>query len=137
MNRLDRRGVAALEFSIVGAIFFITMFVIFGFGQYAITIHSLRMLANAGARDLMINCYTDAVTTQTTYSSPSDCQNYKPLPSNTARQAVAPFLFSGGSKPSLKVSLGTKTLIVIASQSMLMPVWGKSLNAQATTSIPF
>ena len=36
------------------------MFAIFDLGLYAITMQSLRTLANAGARAVMISCYTDA-----------------------------------------------------------------------------
>ena len=61
MRKLDQRGVAALEFCLVAVPFFTLMFAIFDLGRYAITMQSLRMLANAGARANMINCYTPAV----------------------------------------------------------------------------
>ena len=70
MRKLDQRGVAALEFCLVAVPFFLLMFAIFDLGRYAITMQSLRMLANAGARTMMIKCYTPAVTTNT---SPSGC----------------------------------------------------------------
>ena len=57
MRKLDQRGVAALEFCLVAVPFFTLMFAIFDLGRYAITMQSLRMLANAGARAIMINCY--------------------------------------------------------------------------------
>ena len=50
MRKLDQRGVAALEFCLVAVPLFTLMFVIFDLGRYAITMQSLRMLANAGAR---------------------------------------------------------------------------------------
>ena len=50
MRKLDQRGVAALEFCLVAVPLFILMFAIFDLGRYAITMQSLRMLANAGAR---------------------------------------------------------------------------------------
>ena len=48
MRKLDQRGVAALEFCLVAVPLFTLMFVIFDLGRYAITMQSLRMLANAG-----------------------------------------------------------------------------------------
>ena len=61
MRKLDQRGVAALEFCLVAVPLFTLMFAIFDLGRYAITMQSLRTLANAGARAMMINCYTHAV----------------------------------------------------------------------------
>ena len=54
MRKLDQRGVAALEFCLVAVPLFILMFAIFDLGRYAITMQSLRTLANAGAREVMI-----------------------------------------------------------------------------------
>ena len=65
MRKLDQRGVAALEFCLVAVPLFTLMFAIFDLGRYAITMQSLRMLANAGARAVMINCYTDAAINKT------------------------------------------------------------------------
>ena len=62
MRKLDQRGVAALEFCLVAVPLFILMFAIFDLGRYAITMQSLRMLANAGARAMMISdCYVNNV----------------------------------------------------------------------------
>ena len=47
MRKLDQRGVAALEFCLVAVPLFFLMFAIFDLGRYAITMQSLRMLANA------------------------------------------------------------------------------------------
>ena len=88
MRKLDQRGVAALEFCLVAVPLFILMFAIFDLGRYAITMQSLRMLANAGARAVMI-CY-DVV--NKTYTG---CTG-DPLPSDAAKKAVAPFSYSGG-----------------------------------------
>lgn len=143
MIKLNQRGTAAFEFCIVGAMFFITFFVIIDMGRFALTKHSLQMLANAGARDLMINCYTNAVTTNT---SPSSCITYTPLPTDPARKAVAPFLFSTAGSPTLAVQTptdGSKALVIKASLpsfTMLTPFWsstGVSFNASATTSVPY
>ena len=129
MRKLDKRGVAAFEFCLVALPLFIMMFAIFDLGRYAITMQSLRMLANAGARAVMISY--DA--TNNTYTGCSG----DPLPSDAAKQAVAPFLYSGGLTPTLDVT----ALNVTASQpgfTMLVPVWGTAFNApSASTSIPF
>jgi Flp pilus assembly protein TadG len=58
MRKLDQRGVAALEFCLVAVPLFMFMFAIFDLGRYAITVQSLRALANAGARVMMVNCCT-------------------------------------------------------------------------------
>jgi hypothetical protein len=145
MRKLDQRGVAAFEFCLAAMSVFILMFVIFDLGRYAITMQSLRMLANAGARAMMIACYTPAVIVNT---SPSGCTG-DPLPSDAAKQAVAPFLYFGGLTPTLNITqsippppaTATPTaLTVTASQpsfTMLMPIWGTALNApSASTSVP-
>jgi TadE-like protein len=133
MRKLDKRGVAALEFCLVAVPLFTLMFAIFDLGRYAITMQSLRMLANAGARAVMI-CYD--VPNKTYAGCTGD-----PLPSDAAKQAVAPFSYSGGHPPTLAVALGATALNVTASQpsfTMLMPIWGTALNApSASTSIPF
>jgi Flp pilus assembly protein TadG len=128
MRKLDQRGVAALEFCLIAVPLFTLMFAIFDFGRYAITMQSLRMLANAGARAVMISY--DATTN--TYTG---CAG-DPL-SDAAKQAVAPFLYSGGLTPQLVAG----ALTVTASQpgfTMLTPIWGTAFNApSASTSIPF
>jgi len=136
MRKLDRRGVAALEFCLVAAPIFILTFAIFDLGRYAITMQSLRMLANAGARKMMIVCYTPAVTTNT---SPSGCiGDYLSVPE---KQALVPFLYAGGLTTTLNTVAGGNTLTVTASEpgfNMLMPIWGAALNApRASTSVPF
>jgi Flp pilus assembly protein TadG len=131
MRKLDKRGVAALEFCLVAVPLFTLMFAIFDLGRYAITMQSLRMLANAGARAVMI-CYD--VPNKTYTGCTGD-----PLPSDAAKKAVAPFSYSGG-PPTLAVALGATVLTVTASQpgfTMLMPIWGTAFNAlSASTSIP-
>jgi Flp pilus assembly protein TadG len=136
MRKLDNRGVASFEFILVFVPLFSLMFVIFDLGRYAITRQSLNALADAGARAVMINCYTPAVIQQ---NSPSGCTT-SPL-STTAQQNAAPFLFSGGLTPTLNVTAGANALTVTASQpsfAMIMSIWGAALNApSATTTIPF
>jgi hypothetical protein len=137
MRRLDQRGVAAFEFCLVAAPLFILMFVIFDFGRYAITVQSLRALANAGAREIMINCYTEAAIQKT---SPTGCGG-DPLPSDDAKKAVAPFLYNGGLAPTLDAAAGASPIVVTASQpgfTMLMPIWGSSFDhPSASAKIPF
>jgi Flp pilus assembly protein TadG len=133
MKMLNERGTAALEFCLVAVPLFTLMFAIFDLGRYAITMQSLRMLANAGARAVMI-CYD--VPNKTYTGCTGD-----PLPSDAAKQAVAPFLYSGGLTPTLNAAQRASALTVTASQlgfKMLMPIWGGALGApSASTSIPF
>jgi len=107
-------------------------------GRYAITMQSLRTLASAGARAVMISCYTPALL-QSPPQSPSICGG-DPM-STTAKQTAAPFLYRGGLTPTLSVASSGSNLTVTASQAgftMLMPIWGTALNApSASTQIPF
>ena len=135
MRKLDQRGVAALEFCLVAVPLFTLMFAIFDLGRYAITIQSLRALANAGSRATMIKCYTPAAID---HKSPSGCTgNYL---SDAQKQAIAPFLYAGGLTPTLSTASGATSLTITASLpgfTMLMPIWGTALNApSASTSIP-
>ena len=135
MRKLDQRGAGAFEFVLVGMPLFILMCVIFDLGRYAITMQSLRALANAGARTWMINdCFVNSAMTKTTPTCSGD-----PLPSLAAKKAVAPMI--GGLSPSLSTATGASVLTVTASISsfkMLMPIWGTTLNApSASTTIPF
>jgi hypothetical protein len=136
MRNLDQRGVAALEFCLVAVPLFTLMFAIFDLGRYAITMQSLRTLANAEARANMINCYTPAAIRNT---SPSSCTG--DYLSAAQKQAIAPFLYAGGLTPTVNTAAAASALTVTASQlgfTMLMPIWGTALNApSASTSIPF
>lgn len=135
MRKLDQRGIGAMEFCLVAVPLFILMFAIFDLGRYAITMQSLRALANAGARTWMINdCYVNNAIKKT----PPTCSG-DPLPAAEDKKAVAPML--GGLSPSLSTTTGASVLTVTASVSgfnMLMPIWGTALNApSAATTIPF
>ncbi|WP_245502128.1 TadE family protein [Bradyrhizobium betae] len=137
MRKLDQRGIGAMEFCLVALPLFLLMFTIFDLGRYAITMQSLRALANAGARTWMINdCYVNSALSRTTPTCTGD-----PLPSDAAKQAVAPMLFAGGLTPTLSTTGGASALTVTASDpsfKMLMPIWGTTLNApSASTTIPF
>src|SRR6476659_7300408 len=124
MRRLDQRGVAALEFCLVAVPLFILMFAIFDLGRYAITMQSLRMLANAGARAVMIDdCYVNNVIKKISPTCSGD-----PLP--TKKQDIAPFLYAGGLTPTLNTAAGATALTITASEpgfTMLMPIWGATL----------
>src|SRR4051812_17044308 len=99
MRKLDQRGMAAWEFCIVGSVFFTLVFMIFDLALYALTMQSLRTLANAGSRATMINaCYMDAAIGKTTPTCSGD-----PL-SDTTKRAVAPFLFGGSLTPTLSIT---------------------------------
>ncbi|WLA68403.1 TadE family protein [Bradyrhizobium diazoefficiens] len=136
MRTLDQRGAAAFEFCLVGGALFTLIFAIFDFGRYAITMQSLRMLADASARANMLSCYSPAVLAS---NSPSSCTG--DYLTAAQKQAIAPFLYSGGLSPTVTTAAGTSVLTVTASQSgfsMLFPVWGTSLNAPSvSTQIPF
>jgi hypothetical protein len=138
MKKLDQRGVAALEFCLVAVPLLTLMFAIFDLGRYVITVQSLRALADAGARAIMINdCYVSNVMHKNTPTCSGD-----PLPSDAAKKAVAPFLYNGGLTPTLSAPAAAITpLTVTASQprfTMLMPIWGTTLNGpSASTKIPF
>jgi Flp pilus assembly protein TadG len=137
MRKLDQRGIGAMEFSLVALPLFILMFAIFDLGRYAITMQSVRALANAGARATMIKCYTPAAIART---SPSGCTGS--YMSNTDMQNAAPFLYgNGGGTPTLNTATGAAALTVTASQpgfNMIMPIWGTILNTpSASTSVPF
>ncbi|PAY05935.1 pilus assembly protein TadE [Bradyrhizobium sp. UFLA03-84] len=138
MRKLDQRGVAALEFCIVAVPLFTLIFAIIDFGRYAITMQSLRALADAGARANIIQCYTPAVIAGT---SPSACTT--DYLSDTQKQAAAPFLYNSsvGLSPTVTTTAGASALTVTASSpnfQMMMSVWGTSFNApSASTQIPF
>ncbi|WP_456628316.1 TadE/TadG family type IV pilus assembly protein [Bradyrhizobium sp. URHC0002] len=136
MRKLDNRGASSFELILVFVPLFTLIFGIFDLGRYTITMQSLRTLAGAGARAVMIQCYTpDVVQNQ----SPAGCTG-DPM-STTAKQNAAPFLYRGGLTPTLSVASSGNNLTVTASQTgfaMLMPIWGTALNApSASTTIPF
>jgi Flp pilus assembly protein TadG len=144
MRKLDQRGVAALEFCLVAAAFFITVFAIFDLGVYAITVQSLHRLADAGARATMVNtvgnaCYTEWVIYHKTTTP--NCSG-DPLSAAGAKQAVAPFLYSSSGPPTLSMTTGANAVTVTASQpgfTMLTPfIWPAVFNAPSvSTEIPF
>jgi Flp pilus assembly protein TadG len=140
MKKLDERGVAAFEFTLVAVPLFTLMFVIFDFGRYAITVQSLRALANAEARAIMISdCYRNARIANAT--NLSACA--QDLLSTAQKQAAAPFLFSAGSAPKVVPAGATSPLTITVSKddfTVMVPIsiWSTALNAPSVkTSIPF
>ena len=152
MRKLDQRGVAAFEFCLVAAAFFTLVFAIFDLGRYAITVQSLRKLAEAEARAMMVCCYTPAklgtpVPTPTTLScpttaatSPSGCTGS--YLTTLQMQSLAPFSFVGGVSPSVSIQPQGSALVVTAQQTnvnMLTPfIWPAAFNGpSASTQVPF
>jgi Flp pilus assembly protein TadG len=165
MRKLDQRGVAAFEFCLVAAAFFTIVFAIFDLGRYAITVQSLRKLAEAEARAMMVCCYTPAALgtpvpnpatlscPATAATSPSGCScppPAAPSPSGcissylTADQmkSLAPFSFVAGVAPIVLIQTQGSALVVTASQTnfnMLTPlIWPAAFNGpSASTQVPF
>ena len=148
MIKLNKRGTAALEFCLVAVPFFLLIFAIFDLGRYAITVQSLRALADAGARAQMLCANTPAnVASLVKRSWPTGCAG-DPL-SSTDKQNIAPFLYSGGLTPDALSTTKTDAsggaaggrVTITAGQSgfaMIMPIWGTALNAPSVSaSIPF
>jgi hypothetical protein len=135
MRRLlhDRSGATAMEFGIIGVVMFTMMFAIFDLGRYAITLHSLEMLAAETARAEII-CYSP----QLAGLSATTCSG-DPLPVAT-KQTLFPFLYLGGLAPAVTTTT-TAPHVVQASQTgfkMIMPFWPAAMNAPSvSTSLPF
>ena len=137
MRKLDQRGVAAFEFCLVAVFYFTLVFAIFDLGRYAITMQSLRALANAEARKMMIH---DFYVINAINKTPPTCTG--DYLSTADKQNAAPFLFLAGLTPTVSVAATTTSpYIVTASQPnfpVLMPIWGTTLNApSATAQVPF
>ena len=131
MRRLDRRGNASFEFSLVAIGFFTLLLTIFDFGRYLITVQSLETLAGAGARAITIHdCYVNNVRQKL---PPSGCPS-DPLPDS--KDDIAPFLVA----PSLTVATGSSPITVTATSTftMLMPMWPAEFGSPTvTTKIPY
>lgn len=139
MRKLDHRGVAAFEFCVVALAIFTLIYAVFDLGRYVITVQSLRGLANAGARAMMVSCYTPAVISG---NSPSTCTAAATYLPDAKRQAIAPFLYAGGLTPTVSINSVGSILTVTASQpnfSMMFPtIWGSGFSSpSASTKIPF
>lgn len=140
MRRLDQRGFAALETCLVIGSLFLLMFTIFDLGLYAIHVQSLRTLADAGAREMMIKCYTPLVTATpplppwSAATSLASCIG-DPLPTLSAKQAAAPFVSLGGYTPTLNITATATALTVTASSNYAM-IWWPNAAPSASTSVP-
>ncbi|WFU61419.1 TadE family protein [Bradyrhizobium brasilense] len=136
MGKLDQRGVAAFEFCVIAFALFTVTFAIIDLARYAITMQSLRALANTSARATTVSdCYVSAALAKTTPACPSD-------PLTTAqKKSVAPFLYGAGLTPTVSSAVGSSVITVTASLpafAMVLPIWGTNLNApSASTKIPF
>lgn len=129
----DRSGATAMEFGIIGVVVFTMMFAIFDLGRYAITLHSLEMLAAESARTQII-CYSPALA-----GRPATTCSGDPL-SVATKQTLFPFLYLGGLAPTVTTT-ATAPRVVQASQlgfTMIMPFWPAAMNAPSVrTSLPF
>jgi Flp pilus assembly protein TadG len=129
----DRSGATAMEFGIIGVLVFTMTFAIFDLGRYAITLHSLEMLAAESARAEII-CYSPYLSGSTARTCSGD-----PL-TVAAKRTLFPFLFLGGLAPTVTTTT-TAPHVVQASQTgfrMIMPFWPASMKAPSVrTSLPF
>ena len=129
----DRSGATAMEFGIIGVVVFTMMFAIFDLGRYAITLHSLEMLAAESARTEII-CYSPALA-----GRPATTCSGDPL-SVATKQTLFPFLYLGGLAPTVTTTT-TAPRVVQASQpdfTMIMLFWPAAMNAPSvSTSLPF
>jgi Flp pilus assembly protein TadG len=124
MKKLDKRGVAALEFCIVAVPLFFLMFASIDLGRYVITVQSLQILSGAGARQ----CYINGLATCTA----------DPL-TDDDKARIAPFLYRGALTAKLTVTQGATELAFKAYQpnfTMVMPMWG-ALNTGACDPDPW
>jgi hypothetical protein len=147
MRKLDQRGVASLEICLVAGPLFLLMFTIFDLGLYAIHVQSLRTLASAGARVMMIKCYTPTVIgippkpPWSAATSPPDCIG-DPLPTLSEKQAVAPFVSLGSlggyrpTTPTLNITLATPTALTVTASSDYAMIWWQNTAPSASTSVP-
>jgi hypothetical protein len=107
--------------------------VLFDLGRYAITLHSLEMLAPESARTEII-CYSRALA-----GLPAQICSGDPL-SVATKQTLFPFLCLGGLAPTVTTTT-TAPHVVQASQTgftMIMPFWPAAMNAPSVhTSLPF
>jgi hypothetical protein len=129
----DRSGATAMEFGIIAVMMFWMTFAIFDLGRYAITLHSLEMLAAESARTEII-CYSPALA-----GRPATTCSGDPL-SVATKQTLFPFLYLGGLAPTVTTTL-TAPRVVQASQTgftMIMPFWPAAMKAPSVrTSLPF
>jgi Flp pilus assembly protein TadG len=135
----DRSGATAMEFGIIGILVLSVFFGMFDLGRYAITLHSLNVLADESARQEII-CYSPYIAAHNVAAAVASnkCSGDPLIASN--KQALAPFLYYGGLTPTVQTA-GGGPHIVTASQpgfTMFMPFWPRAMNAPSTSvSLPF
>ena len=137
MRKLDKRGVAALEFFLV--VVPLVHIDVRHLRSRTLCNHqqSLNALANAGARAVMINCYTPDVMQNVALW----LHRRPPVDRCSKQNAGAVPVFRRSHADTQRERPALTRLTVTASQSgftMLMPIWGTALNAPSvSTSIPF
>lgn len=133
MRKLDRRGVAAFEFCLVAIPFLTSMFVIFDLGRYAITVQSLRWYANAGARQVMIGCYTDrAIDSSKPACTTADLSGVDKPPFVSASAALS----LTSSSAALTVT-AADSAFTMGMTPLTQPLWPTSFNnPSVSTQIP-
>jgi Flp pilus assembly protein TadG len=144
--RRNRRGATAMEFALIAIPVMITLFAIFDFGRYAITLHSLRTLASEAARATMINCYTQDVITRQSAASCTAAATYLP---DAQRQLIAPFLYLGGLTPTVTITTscgspcvtGTGIMTVTAAEPnfkmLVQTYWASESGPSTSVTMPF
>jgi hypothetical protein len=128
-----------MEFGIIGVVMFMMVFAIFDLGRYAITLHSLEMLAAESARQEII-CYSPSLAGLPATVCPGDPLNVQAA--NSSARQLFPFLYLGGLKPTVTTTVTGGAHVVHASQDpnfrMIMPFWPHSMNTLVvSTSLPF
>jgi hypothetical protein len=128
-----------MEFGIIAFVMFMMVFAIFDLGRYAVTLHSLEMLAAESARQEII-CYSRSLAGLPARVCPGDPLNVQAA--NSSARQLFPFLYLGGLTPTVTTTVNGGAHVVQASQdpkfSMIMPFWPRSMNTLvARTSLPF
>ena len=136
MKKFDKRGTAALEFCLVLFPLLLFMFVLFDLGCYAITMQSLRTLANAGARAMMLenpalnmSCYEYAVKNSTL---PTGCT----APLSDARLAIT-LDPPPGTPTALKATASQPGFTMIFLGNPPFNIAPFNTTPSASTSVPF
>ena len=120
----DQSGATALEFGLVGAIFFLISFSALDLGRYFLTLTELRVVTNAAARAALVDCY-----------KASSCQL-----SSTQIQAIEasePFLNADSLNLTINQTMaatGATTMNVTGAYpfTFLLPVWQSYVGIKAS-----
>lgn len=124
-------GATALEFAIVGVVFFTIFFAVFDWGRYLFTLSSVRTLAGQLARATIVNCGN------------SSTQCTLPTANISAAEATVPLLISGDitlnpapyqSAPNSTTGIYTVYVSVSYPFTFILPVLS-AMNGPITSSI--